>query len=597
MADLPQGFTLRSTPPNREVNPVPQGFTLRQPEEEKKKKSTFLPFTDLAPPQIVEGIAEAGLTLATGTLAQITSGLQGGVEGIIDFIQGKDDVAFETGGRITEMLERRTFQPRSEFGQKILKTAGKALEPLAAASKKAGDVTLEKTGSPAFAALVHTGVEILPDLLGLKGGRSVRKAQKADIQLATESASRAGVDVGENILTQRGQVIQSALEQTGDQVVRGQELETVRRSVESARNIERARIDALYAEARGAGATISTNQTKVFPGQVREALSSYPIKDMPRLQLLLDDMDKLFKAPKQEKTKFRFGVPEKPPVKPPRDVDLDNIALFQQTLSRRNTNTSDLAQNAAIGVMRGMTKNFLDTMFNTDMIKGSPEALAKWKGSNRAFAQWKKDFDEDSVIRQLGTKEATPEELKQWIFGANAVGAKTQAGSVVAKIKKVVGEDSPAFGALRQEALFDIMEPLLRENPDFAKFHTNYDTFVRKNPTLAAQLFPDSISPLGDLRKVSAAVDFSTNPALKLNIVNKIVRSFLGHGIAKGAVRIQTGLTVVDMVKRAAGTTTQRRVMADLLGYDPTQPFFPKAPIVIGGVTQTLLNENERNQQ
>ena len=221
--------------------------------------------------------------------------------------------------------------------------------------------------------------------------------------------------------------------------------------------------------------------------------------------------------------------------------------------------------------------------------------MAKWEKAIAESKSLNEVFDTDKVIRDLSTRlDATPETAKQLIFGMNSVNAKPQAGAVVKQIGEILGKDSSEFGALRQEALFDIVQPLLKENPNFKGFADNYDKFVRNNMTLGNELFPDSMGEMLTLRRFVSNLEKGSAQGLDLNLNQTVARILFGHEIAKGAVRVNLGTNLMNIVRGTAGSSPKQLMISDFTGYDITRPLLPKAPVAIGATVQSGINQEER---
>jgi hypothetical protein len=184
-------------------------------------------------------------------------------------------------------------------------------------------------------------------------------------------------------------------------------------------------------------------------------------------------------------------------------------------------------------------------------------------------------------------QEATPEQMSNWIFGASSVGAKSQSGQVVKRLKDILGEDSQQFNALRQEVVYDVMKPLLVEKPNFRQFVNRYNQFVSRNPTLAKELFPDSYDDLRILKRQSEALLKSGGEKINFDLNTAASRALFGHGIAKAGLRVQLARQGISILRRMAEGSDQRRIMSDIVGYDIGAPLIPiSAPILTGAAPQ-----------
>jgi len=104
--------------------------------------------------------------------------LKGLVEGL--FESGDNEAATAV---IDAVRKSATYEPRTDEGKEAIAGVGEAMKPigeaLEGAEKATGDWVLDKTGSPALAALATTGPTILADLAGaglVKGGVTATKA-------------------------------------------------------------------------------------------------------------------------------------------------------------------------------------------------------------------------------------------------------------------------------------------------------------------------------------------------------------------------------------------------------------------------------------
>ena len=254
---------------------------------------------------------------------------------------------------------------------------------------------------------------------------------------------------------------------------------------------------------------------------------------------------------------------------------------------------------AAATRMKNAYDGWLDDMFNQDMIRGSPEAVQQWKSAREGWRQFKQRFDSDRVIQDLVRKDTTPEQMSQWLFNASAVGAKREAGNVVKKLNGILGADSQAMGRLRAEVVMDIAEPLMRDTPDIAAFVKNHDTWLRKNPSLKKELFPGATGrDLDDIAKISKIV--SRRPGARVpdmrpadvtgRVITLLNRLVVGHQIAAGGARVQSGNAIANWVRRqASGPAARRDMLRQYLGVEPIEPLVPMA--TAGGAAYSNLEE------
>ena len=249
---------------------------------------------------------------------------------------------------------------------------------------------------------------------------------------------------------------------------------------------------------------------------------------------------------------------------------------------------------------------WIDDLFNRDMIVGDADAIQAWRLAREGWSMFKGRFDANRIIRDLGRKETTAEQMSQWLFNANAVGAKREAGLVVGKLNEILGVNSPEMNALRADVILDIAEPLFRDTPDIHLFVSQYFKWLGRNPTLKKELFPDELgTQLDDLVRFSRGIGQRAGTsvqALKPNDVLgrllKMVTSLgVGHGIAQGGARIQAGGVIINFIRRiTTGAAARRNALQDYLGLDPTRQLIPGAT-AIGAAVAPQIGANPADPQ
>ena len=204
----------------------------------------------------------------------------------------------------------------------------------------------------------------------------------------------------------------------------------------------------------------------------------------------------------------------------------------------------------------------------------------------------KQTFDKDVTIKKFLKEEVAPETAKKWIMSANATGAGTEAATVVNKIKNILGEDSPQMAALRQEVLYDVLQPLLSDTPNMQSFVNGYDKLFRQNKSFGDAIFPDSTQSLGELRNMVAAIQNNVGNVQRLDMDTIISRALFGHGIAKAGLKVSLAGQAIRMIRGADGRMRSNQIMADLLGYDPRAPLIPIEFAERMGVMETVRDSN-----
>ena len=140
-------------------------------------------------------VVEPVSTLVSGALAEPIAGLAGLVKGA--FAPSPEEAARRGAQAVEATREALTFKPRTEAGQRALKTIGGVLAPVGEALQKAetflGDETFEATGSPALAAAATTLPTVIIEAIGLAGGKGFIKTASKTRRLAKNKAIKQAV--------------------------------------------------------------------------------------------------------------------------------------------------------------------------------------------------------------------------------------------------------------------------------------------------------------------------------------------------------------------------------------------------------------------
>lgn len=546
--------------------PAPQGSvppSMRRAASVKSYSDAY----ENAPPFMnrLLGSAETALSFASGVPATIAGGLSG--LGVALSGAGRDKAA-ETVGSVQEAM---TYSPRTESGQQMMDIASKPLQAFSEFSDERGDVALEGSGSPAYATAIKTGIEMAPALLGLKRGRNP-VSRSRDVAEALKGAERVGLDVSADALTQRGQVVNEAQSQIGNRQARGESMDALTDAMRGEREIARQGVDDAYSNARATNAAVPIKEMPELISNINSRLESYDVATKPIVQRRLSELSEV------------MNLPEGSAIK------LDAISKYRERLVNDTPAVTDRSQNSAIGIIKRELDDFLNDQFDRDMIKGDQESLQAWKDARSANAEYRKTFSDDKFIEKLTTEQFTPETARSWIFGASKAGFKTEAATVIAGIKKIVGEDSPHFTALRQDAMMNIVEPLLGDTPNFPSFIKRYDDLVRNNHSVARELFGDSLIDLEQLRVYANAVEKHTPAEMLLNVDESIARALVGHEIAKATLRQKISARVIGAIRGSIGAERRMEILGEVIGYNPSAPLIPIKPAVIGGIIETGNN-------
>lgn len=558
---------------------------VQQSQQEAPEAPDSQQVTPVPASRIAGGAIQAGLTLATGSLAEPIAGLRGIYELAAASVRGDDDPVSAAAEKIEDTRSRLTFQPRTQEGQTALSLAAAPFQKIMEFAQGRADTAFEH-GGPVAAAATQTAIEGLPSALGLRSGPAAVARRARDVSRAEREAASIGLDLEADRPTQVRQLQATGEKLKGGQKVRGENIAVVQEGIQQARNAAKAEVDKLYAEARQAKAGVAVEAVRQFATTARQSLDSFDVETMPIVQKRLAELAKADELPDNSVVK------------------LEALSKWRQRLNRNQPATTDQSQRAALGILKGQIDEFLDAQFNADMIKGDPAAVAKWKRARNAHQSYRENFKDNKVIRQLAEQQATPEEVRNWIFGSTQAGFKREAGATIRRIKAILGEDSPAMASLRHEALLDILQPLLKQDPDFRSFAKRYDNLVKDNPTLVRELFPHSANELGKLRKFASAVGNSDPQQIMrasgFDFPRSVAVIMVGDALAKARLRINVAQRIGMMLtspQGPQGMVGKRMILAEIFGYDPGASLLPPSAVAIGATTTSAARQSEEQPQ
>lgn len=165
--------------------------------------------TNPQPTEPEKGFVEGAVDFAKGVPGAIPAILSGAVAepvaGLAGIAAAVNPFADEgAGARTIETVRGAlTIDPVGSAAQQTLQTVGKTLEPITEIPGKVGEAVFETTNSPMLATAAETTVAAIPEVVGLKGGRSLarpsrvsRAVPEADtIRAARQASDATGIDL------------------------------------------------------------------------------------------------------------------------------------------------------------------------------------------------------------------------------------------------------------------------------------------------------------------------------------------------------------------------------------------------------------------
>lgn len=239
----------------------------------------------------------------------------------------------------------------------------------------------------------------------------------------------------------------------------------------------------------------------------------------------------------------------------------------------------------ALGRMVDRYDDWMQQQYIDDMISGDPRAVEMWRTARTEWRRVMDRFDDDELVRKLVfERNATPEQMREWLFGVASTQSPARAGETVRRLNTIFGRDSEIMGRVQADFMLDIIDPLLRDQPNLPAFIQNFDDLIQNRPTLVRQLFtPEEIRNWEELAayvrgiRLRPGTDITMMPQDFMSKVSAFaVRMTIGHGIAKGGARVSLGRGILDRLRvGSAGRLGRRQILEEVLGVYPLQPLVP----------------------
>ncbi len=210
----------------------------------------------------------------------------------------------------------------------------------------------------------------------------------------------------------------------------------------------------------------------------------------------------------------------------------------------------------------------------------------------------------DKRLRTMVKNRATPEEWHRYIVGT-AKAKLPQAARIIRRLKDHLGEGHPAIKAIRQDVMFDVMWPLLKDRPNINQFIDNVDVITKQNKSLYKELGLDQ-TDMNTMKNLTKLVrDLPPEGRLaalaNLNVVKNVARLWVGHDIAKSAVKVNLFGTFLGILT-GKSRISKKSLMNDFVGMTYGEPAInPKGVvagrIIHGALAADLLGKQERDQE
>ena len=497
-----------------------------------------------------------------------------------------------------DVMELGTFQPRSEAGKIASDTVASAFAPIDKFANGVADKL--GMGNPIVETAIYTLLIGGPTILfPARAGIKRRNARRNSAVQLEQRMNDLGITISANLRTELAAAADGATVSS-----KGQSLVAVQAELRAANDKVRGEVNAAYEVARGTEANVSGAGVKSLELSVKEALVDWDLDaaNMGNLRAVVNEIAELRRQTEPQRIpgpnrtatgEFRVAQASEATIRQ-RTAQLQEIENIRRGINRKRVST-DAELNKGLSVAKKSLDDWLDQQFIDDMISGEPEAIQAWKNARSANQSYRERFRDNKVIRQLLEKDTTVEQMRNWIFGATKAGMGPEAAKVISQLKRVLGENSPEIAGLRSEFLFNIIEPLMGDTPNFPGFIARYDTLVRNNPSVLNALAIESRTPLKFLRDIAAASERSgIAPTFELDFVRAGSQVLFGHGIAKAGLKVRVATQAFRQII-GLGKSGRQAFLGEMLGYDHTAPFMSRKSVAAASVIIAEIEQSKEN--
>src|SRR3546814_9297225 len=114
----------------------------------------------------------------------------------------------------------------------------------------------------------------------------------------------------------------------------------------------------------------------------------------------------------------------------------------------------------------------MESQFKQALLSGDEEALSLWRAARSKRAQFGRVFEQDDAVNTLtatmkdGSRRLVvgEDEAVNYIFGRGKIGASNGLARDLRKLKQVLGENSPEWKKIREEAILRLDRKSTRLN-------------------------------------------------------------------------------------------------------------------------------------
>lgn len=552
------------------------------------------------------GMAEIGLTVATGYAAEVLGGVAGLLTGAWNIGRerlGMDPSSVQAAQAVEAVTDALTFEPRTDAGEEYLQSIA---APLVWVDDHVRELsTWGGNAGPAGSTLTYTAIMGGLDLAALGKLRGLRNVKGVNKRLTEIEETAGAMGVKLNKTDMPGSIVDAARKMSPDE--RAANAPALRQALLDARALEAQRLAQVQQQAR-ANSKIQNLEDIGEWGQATKQsllLDKHDVSAMPQVQQVLKEVDDIGKMVTGENTNIHLS--------PKQRSDLGNAQMNKATdtllgienrLSNKFLDEIPGNERTALQKVKNELENFIDNKYATDLASGDPARLQQWQNASKAKSQYNTRWNEDRALKTLLDMEAQPTEISKFVRGQSEVGATPQAVRTVKRLKEILGDNHPAVEGIKLDYTFDLVSPLLTEKPNLSKFIKNVDDAFSKNKNLMTEMGMET-SDIRQLRDLAvAAQNIPSQSRLGLvHDIRKLIRGgfvlSMGSGLAKAAQKINIATGLATMVTGINLTRhSKKMILMDAANAQFVGPALPPASVAAGRVrARSLQHDLKRNKQ
>jgi hypothetical protein len=519
----------------------------------------------------LKAVPDLLLTVGTSGAGEIAGGVTSAFALLMGSTFGAKDALGQAVGAGESVSDFITIGPLSESGRKSLEAIAPHLLKL---ERGVDDFSWKMSGGdPATATAIKTflfgGLEILPAAKGstsaFKLGRDITKKQKILEKLADDH----GLSLKSDEFSES--IIEAAKEMSP--IERAENAPLLQEAIRLAESDARKAKDAAFNAAKRHRLFIEKNSMRQLSDHLRAELleDGFDVDKMKAVDGILKDM---------KSEKFGFGKPKNIKGIAREATNFNQVELIRRRINKKILKTKKSRQSdLALNRIKHTIDDMIQSRFNDIAIAGDPQTISSWNRARAANASYMKRFKEDKVIADLVSKEASPEDIRKWVVGASKMNAKQGAAQTIKRLKEILGDNHPAIEGIRQDYIFELTSPLMKERPDFSTFARQYDELIKNNPSVVKELGLDrtALDDLRDFAIVQRDLPKGGKVFSKMDISSSIARLSVGHQIAKAGVRVLLARRIMNAMFGVEQVVSKHQILQDLIDVRFGSPVIPKS--------------------